>query len=237
MAGWGQRDYSYAIYPQPYVIAPPGRRGVRFSQEELKHILLSCGALIVAFSLAFLNPLFGGPLPTTRGIAEVVLGASVAVLTGFFLHELAHKIVAQRYGAWAEFRSSRSGLVLAIVTGLMGIVFAAPGAVYIAGPLSREQNGKVSVAGPFTNFVLGLVFLGGWIGIRGLSGGDLVGYVRSVLYLTAYINVFLGGFNMIPVPPLDGSKVIRWNPAIWIAVLVGIAAVFVVVFLPALFFG
>ena len=109
--------------------------------------------------------------------------------------------------------------------------------MYIAGPLSREQNGKVSVAGPFTNFVLGLVFLGGWIGIRGLSGGDLVGYVRSVLYLTAYINVFLGGFNMIPVPPLDGSKVIRWNPAIWIAVLVGIAAVFVVVFLPALFFG
>ena len=234
--GWGPADYRYTIYPQQYVIAPPARRGLSFSREELKHILLSCGALIAAFSLAFLNPLFG-TLPPPAGIAEVVLGAAVAVLTGFFLHELAHKVVAQRYGAWAEFRSSRTGLIFAIVTGLLGIVFAAPGAVYIAGPLTRNQNGKVSVVGPFTNFVLGLAFLGAWLGVRGAGGGDIMGYVRSVFFLTAYINVFLGGFNMIPIPPLDGQKVLAWNPAVWIALLVGIGAVFVFVFLPRLFFG
>ncbi|MFH1240586.1 MAG: site-2 protease family protein [Candidatus Diapherotrites archaeon] len=35
---------------------------------------------------------------------------------------------------------------------------------------------------------------------------------------SAYINMFLGLFNMIPFPPLDGSKIFRWNPIIWAAV-------------------
>src|SRR3989304_1962058 len=119
---WGPRDVAYPMYPQPYVIAAPARRGLRFSPEEYKHILLACGALIAAFTISFVSPVFGGPLPPTPAIARILIGATVAVLTGFLLHELMHKVVAQRYGAWAEFRSNRMGLLFAVVTGFFGIV-------------------------------------------------------------------------------------------------------------------
>jgi len=222
--GWGPSEYRYTVTP-PYRIAPPARRGIRFSPEEYKHIALAVGALIVAFTLAFLNLVTGGPLPTTRTIAQVAIAATVAVVTGFFLHELAHKVLAQRYGAWAEFRSSRTGLIFAIVTGLIGIVFAAPGAVYIAGPLTREQNGKVSLVGPLMNFLVALGFLGAWILVRGNLAGEIGFYLAGILFFTAYINAFLGVFNLLPIPPLDGSKVLAWNPAVWAAAIVGMGAV------------
>src|SRR5438445_6953135 len=153
---WGPRDSAHPADPQPYVVAAPTRRGLHFSREEYKHILLACGALIAAFTLSFLSPLGGGGPITVERAAPILLGATLAVVTGFFLHELMHKVVAQRYGAWAEFRSNRSGLILAIATGLFGIVSAAPGAVYIAGPLTRQQNGRASLAAPRTHLALGL---------------------------------------------------------------------------------
>ncbi len=222
--GWGPSEYRYTISP-PYHIAPPVRRGIRFSPEEYKHIALAVGALIAAFTLAFLNLLSGPPYPTARGVAQIAIGATVAVVTGFLLHELAHKVLAQRYGAWAEFRSSRTGLIFAIVTGLIGIVFAAPGAVYIAGPLTREQNGKVSLVGPLVNFLIALAFLGTWFVLGGFLAGELGFYLAGILFFAAYINAFLGVFNMLPIPPLDGSKVFRWNVGIWAASIIGMGAV------------
>src|SRR5947209_427528 len=104
---WGPRDEAFTAFPPPARFAPPVRRGIRFSRQEYGHILLACGALIAAFTISFISPLYG-VIPSTRGILRIVVGATVAVLTGFFLHELAHKVVAQGYGAWAEFRSSRT---------------------------------------------------------------------------------------------------------------------------------
>jgi Zn-dependent protease len=53
---------------------------------------------------------------------------AVGVGTGFMLHELAHKFVAQRYGYWAEYKASPMGLIFTVVMAAMfGFVFAAPG--------------------------------------------------------------------------------------------------------------
>ena len=227
---WGPRDDAYTAFPPSVRIAPPVRRGLRFSREEYGHILLACGALIAAFTISFVSPLYG-PLPPNQSILRIVIGATVAVLTGFFLHELAHKVVAQGYGAWAEFRSSRTGLIMAIFTAFLGIVFAAPGAVYIAGPLTREQNGRVSLVGPMTNFVIALLFTGAWFGFQGFPTGNIRVYVGGILYFSAYINAFLGVFNMLPIPPLDGSKVFRWNVAIWAVAIVGMGGLLAPYFL------
>ena len=148
--GWGSREYPYTVYPPVTTVAPPAR-GLRFSREEYTHILLAVLALTAAFTLSFLSPLGGAGLVTVKRALQVFLGSAVAVVTGFLLHELMHKAVAQRYGAWAEFRSNRMGLLFAVITGLFGIVFAAPGAVYIAGPLSREQNGRVTLIASTTH--------------------------------------------------------------------------------------
>jgi Zn-dependent protease len=45
----------------------------------------------------------------------------------------------------------------------------------------------------------------------------------KVLWWSAFINVFLAGFNMLPLGPLDGAKVWRYNPVLW--GLVGIPAI------------
>ena len=76
------------------------------------------------------------------------------------LHELAHKFVAQKYGCVAEFRAFDQMLMLALgLAVLIGVIFAAPGAVMISGMVTRKENGYISVAGPLTNYILGVIFL------------------------------------------------------------------------------
>jgi Zn-dependent protease len=95
----------------------------------------------------------------------------------------------------------------------LDFLFAAPGAVYIHGEyISKEQNGKISLAGPATNIILaGVFFL-------------LMYYFQSVPLLVLLgvlgftVNSFLALFNLIPFSILDGAKVFRWNPIIWVAV-------------------
>ncbi len=228
MSGWAPSEVRYTLYPDAAYGRPrAGRPGLRFSREEILHILLACGALIFAFTMSFVSPLFGGLSLGPADLLLVVLACAVAVLSGFLLHELMHKAVAQRYGAWAEFRSSRMGLLLALITGFLGIVFAAPGAVVIGGNLTPKQSGRVSLAGPLTNLAVGTAFLGAALAMG--NPADLPGsYVLFVLQLSGYINVFLGGFNLLPIPPLDGSKVFRWNVPIWIAALAGTVGVYLV---------
>jgi len=60
---------------------------------------------------------------------------------GFVLHELAHKLVAQRYGFWAEFRSDDRLLMMSLAMAyLTGFFFAAPGAVWWHGPASQRSG-------------------------------------------------------------------------------------------------
>jgi Zn-dependent protease len=138
--------------------------------SELIDLLLSFVVLTVAFSMV------GGGLGSLN--AERLVIVAVAVGTGFMLHELAHKFVAQRYGYWAEYKASMFGLILTVVMALaIGIVFAAPGAVMIrktsySSPqstynyetddaywdrLERKTGSEdlwISLAGPITNIIL-----------------------------------------------------------------------------------
>jgi Zn-dependent protease len=135
----------------------------------------------------------------------------IAVGLGFVLHELAHKFLAMHYGFWAEYKLWVEGLILAIVTSYFGFVFAAPGAVYIHGDyISDEQNGKISLAGPLTNIVLALIFLGLTFVF---SSND---YLLTIASIGFTINSFLALFNLIPFSVLDGAKIFRWNPIIWV---------------------
>lgn len=137
----------------------------------------------------------------------------VAVGFGFVLHELAHKFVAIKYGFYAEYRLWVEGLVLAIVTAAFGFVFAAPGAVYIHGQyISKEENGKISIAGPLTNIALAVIF---FVSIQFVSFSPILALVCSLGFT---INSFLAFFNLLPIGILDGAKVLKWNPVIWVAI-------------------
>lgn len=169
-------------------------------------------ALIFAYAFSgrnLSNPLFLYLIPVTL----------ITVVLGFLLHELAHKFVAIKYGFWAEYRLWMQGLIFAVITAYLGVPLIAPGAVYIHGEyISREQNGKISMAGPATNLILaGLFFLL----IYYFPSNGLITLIGGLGF---YVNSFLALINMIPISMLDGSKIFRWNPIIWIvmAVITGI---------------
>ena len=197
------------------VYIPEGYGKIRFSRVEIKHILIGVAALTLAFTivlnpdLAFnLNMSYMATIPITLGVSAFV------VLAGFLLHELGHKFVAQRYGAWAEFRMYPLGLMLAVMMSFLGFLFAAPGAVYITGRVTKKQNGLISLAGPVVNVAIGGIFLAAWLIFP--IGGTAAGYV---IQLIAIMSLFLAGFNLIPIPPLDGYKIATWNIPIYVGMV------------------
>ena len=78
----------------------------------------------------------------------------------------------------------------------------------------EKADAIVSVAGPIMNFLLALVFGIIYMAIFKICGiavlSNTVGSIimQMMLYVIT-INIGLGVFNLIPLPPLDGSKVIK----------------------------
>ncbi|MFC6835614.1 metalloprotease [Halomarina ordinaria] len=182
---------------------------MRFSPREVVDLVAAWLALGVAFTffldrrLAF-GLLSGSVAPLQA--ADTLVVSMLTVGIGFLLHELAHKVVAVRFGQLAEFRADYGMLALAIGAGLAGFLFAAPGAVYHGGrPVTSRQVGLIALAGPATNVLLAGLF------VPLLAVGPLVG----VGQLGVTINLILAGFNMIPFGPLDGRKVLSWNSLVF----------------------
>jgi len=179
-----------------------------FSQKEVRDILIAWAALALAFTIAYSGGIAGGASLVGQSFPYLFVIAFVAVGSGFVLHELMHKFTAERYGYWAEFRMWVMGIVLALITSTLGFIFAAPGATYIQGyNVTNRQNGIISIAGPVTNIVIALVFL--LVRIVG------TGFVADIGAVGFPVNLFLATFNMLPVMPLDGAKVFRWNKLLW----------------------
>ncbi|MCQ1539424.1 peptidase M50 [Methanocalculus taiwanensis] len=157
-------------------------------------------------------------LPLLEDCYAAFLLSLITVGVGFVLHELAHKFTAMRYGYWAEFQKDNQMLLVAVaIAALVGVVFSAPGATMIYGPtLSKRENGLISVAGPVTNLLLAIPF--GLLFIAETMFG-LGWFVMLVGAVGVKINAMLAAFNMLPFGPLDGKKVLAWNPLIFIVVI------------------
>jgi Zn-dependent protease len=182
----------------------------RIPRREWKDLTIAWLAIALAFTLIFVRANIGDLL----GFLIFFAISLVTVGIGFVLHEMAHKFTAMRFGFWAEFQKNTQMLLIAVVlAALAGFVFAAPGATVIYGSMSREQNGKISIAGPLTNLILcipfGLIYLGGVMGSLGLIG-LIIGSVGL------QVNAMIAFFNMLPVSVLDGRKILSWNLPVFV---------------------
>ena len=202
--------------------------GLSFSFRELRDLALAWGALGVAFAIFFAG---GG-----RRAVEAIVGGGVlapvllSLLTagaGFLVHELAHKVVAVRFGQVAEFRADYGMLFLAVVSSLAGFIFAAPGAVYHRGRLTPREHGLIALAGPAVNIGLAVLFVPVFA-VGTLLGADFLALVGSRGLL---INLFLAAFNMIPFGPLDGKTVLGWSKPVFVGFFVPALALTVGAFL------
>ncbi|MCD6367973.1 MAG: site-2 protease family protein [Candidatus Aenigmarchaeota archaeon] len=157
---------------------------------------------------------------------DILLGFLYSlVLVGitFVFHELAHRTVARKYGAFAEYRMWLNGIVFALILALISggrVIFAAPGAVYISAlkvlrwkgeftSLRNQDYGVISAAGPLTNLIIAGIFLI-------LNSIYPLGFFE----MATYINIFIAFFNLLPIPPLDGAKVMAWDRKVWLALFI-----------------
>lgn len=176
---------------------------VYFSPKEIKHLTVAASLIVLLGVFSWLYAMiFAATLPVPMVDLIVVFSLS------FFVHEFAHKFTAQREGLWAEFRLTLWGTVITLITAISPLfkIFA-PGAVMISGPLAPKGVLKVSVAGPCTNIVLSLVFLG-------LAFVPSNPFAVSCLF-GSFWNAFMAFFNLIPAGVFDGFKIFSVSKKVW----------------------
>jgi Zn-dependent protease len=89
----------------------------------------------------------------------------------------------------------------------------------------RWQGFQTAIAGPMSNLILAMI-------LAAITRFGIGSFWESVLYLAIGLNIFLMLFNLIPVPPLDGSRILRLilpeeiyfalvsNPAIYFTLII-----------------
>jgi Zn-dependent protease len=196
------------------------------SSRELYALTAALLVLGLSFSMKYM---FVGLKPVE--ILEIFPLTLLVIATGFLGHELAHKFTAQRYGCWAEFKLWTVGAIMALLFAVISqgsLIFAAPGAVYIASrssyfgeTIDRRANGIISLVGPLVN-VAGASIFGLALAVSTALGyGNLaVGNTFYFLQVGVQINLLLGAFNMIPFFILDGQKIYTWDRRVWAAVAI-----------------
>ena len=121
---------------------------LNLSVQELSE--LGIGWLIMAAVLIYLrrDRLSGGLFEF-----EIFL---LVLLVSFFTHELMHKFTAIRFGARAYFRISKEGLIITLLSVIIGFPMLAVGAVFWWGEAASSVGirGRVSAAGPISNLIL-----------------------------------------------------------------------------------
>jgi Zn-dependent protease len=140
------------------------------------------------------------------------------VILAIVLHELAHGWTALWQGDDTPRRLGRMTInPLVHMGGTSLVVFALIGIAWGVMPTdpSRYRWGRrgriaVAAAGPAMNLVLGaaaLTALAVWLKV-GAGGQPLYRNTAVFLWTGGWLNVVLAGFNLLPVPPLDGSTIL-----------------------------
>lgn len=149
-------------------------------------------------------------LPSLRSIALML----PAIVLGLTFHEYAHGLAAYKLGDNTARSQGRLTINPAAHVDPVGLIL-----LFLAGfgwakpvpinPLNFKGDMRrgvllVSLAGPATNLLLAIAAAIIWGALAGLK----LPYFNDIMMYMIQINVVLAIFNLIPVPPLDGSKIL-----------------------------
>ena len=190
-----------------FQVPPPTRYDLRFTIAGIPvrvHPLFWVISLLFGFS--------------TNNILYTLIWV-LAIFVSVLVHELGHALAFRRYG-------QRSSIVLHFMGGLTVPEPVSWGTGWANVALSPRQEIFISLAGPFSGFLLATLLIGGVI----VSGGSITvswllgfiplpavtslpfgGLILTVLVaILVSVNVFWGLINLVPVYPLDGGNVARY---------------------------
>ena len=149
---------------------------------------------------------------------EIILLRVPAIIIALTVHEFSHGFMAYLLGDRTAKRDGRMsfnplrhidpiGMICLI---LIGFGWAKP---VMVNPRNlkdpKHGMGLTAVAGPVSNFILAFIVMLVYYPLVMTVGLDraAIGYLFTFLWILFSINIVLGIFNMLPIPPLDGSKV------------------------------
>lgn len=143
----------------------------------------------------------------------------VALLIGFTIHEYSHALIAYKMGDPTAKREGRLTLNPAAHLDVFGTLM-----IFVAGfgwakpvPVNyfylrdkRFSRTFISIAGPLSNLLVSIIFTGVYVAIQkyGIIS-DFTPYVHELFIYVINLNIILFLFNLIPIPPLDGYRVIE----------------------------
>ncbi|MCR4753853.1 MAG: site-2 protease family protein [Candidatus Saccharibacteria bacterium] len=159
-----------------------------------------------------------------------IFAVFIITLFSMILHELMHGVVALKLGDDTAKYSGRLSLnplkhIDPVMTIMIPILLALMGGPIFGGakpvPINKYKLkyrewgfALVAIAGPLTNFLLALVFflVGYWAGAFQIQNGEVYYSADSFWSMFAMLGVSINLgfmlFNIIPIPPLDGSRVL-----------------------------
>lgn len=169
--------------------------------------------IIVFFLITFTVSVYLMPdiNPGLTTLEYWIMGIICAVIlfVSVLLHELAHSIIALRYGIKVR------QIILFIFGGMSDIEEEMPGGGEVSKDFGKEF--KIAVVGPVTSFIIAGV-LGILLVMVSLVNGNevsdrissmVLNITKGVLWYGMVINIILGGFNLIPAFPMDGGRILR----------------------------
>lgn len=211
--------YEYTITYTP----PPISRPYRFSPKEFRH--LTIGALLVTgVGLSYIPQAVRALGLSVFTMPESLLSLALIFTFSFLLHEIAHKLSAQHFGLWAEFRLTLFGALITLLSMLLPFFkIISPGAVMVAGPLTKEQAGKTALSGPLINIVLSTICITVLVNTQNT-------FLQINSFFGAWINAIIALFNLIPFGIMDGFKVFQWNKLAWATAFIASIALTIFVF-------
>ncbi len=171
--------------------------------REIFDILLMTLAVGYIFSGIFKRRIVSGDLieqySKSSFIEDIKYGIVLAA-PAVVLHELSHKFVAMAFGAQATLHAPLGMYVLVILMRLVNfpVIFFVGGYVSILGDLLPWKNALISLSGPLTNLIIYLILIS-LIKFKLISRKHY-----DLASKAAKLNLFLFGFNMIPIPGFDG---------------------------------
>ncbi len=118
------------------------------------------------------------------------------------------RFLSERYGYRINFTLFTSGIIFALVTSIFGFIISLPGSTRVIGSVNNEIEGKIALSSPLMNIVLGAILSA----FSFISSGTL----SEIFIIISGSSLMVAVFSSLPVPPLPGYSILKWNFYIYI---------------------